>query len=68
MLLMLMIATLASGVLALFLALLVGDRSMMTISLPGFAIGAFFTIKYFTFDKSKAREEEHKRNRNRHKH
>jgi len=68
MVLMLMIATLASGVLALFLALLVGDRSMMTISIPGFVIGAFFAIRYFTFDRSKAREEEHRRNRNRHKH
>jgi len=68
MVLMLMIASLSSGVLALFLALLVGDRSMMTISIPGFVIGAFFAIRYVTFDRSRAREEEHRRNRNRHKH
>ena len=65
--LMLMIASLASGVMALLLAL-IADASLMFISIPGFAVGAFFAIKYATFDRSRARQEEHKRSRNRHKH
>jgi hypothetical protein len=65
--LMLMIASLASGIMAILLAL-TADPSLMFISIPGFAVGAFFAIKYAMFDKSKARQEEHKRSRNRHKH
>lgn len=65
--LMLMIASLASGIMAILLAL-TADPSLMFISIPGFAVGAFFAIKYAMFDKSRARQEEHKRSRNRHKH
>ena len=69
MILMIMIASLASGVLAVLLALAV-DRTgqMLIISLPGFIVGGFFAFRYAMFDKSKAKEEEHRRNRNRHKH
>jgi hypothetical protein len=68
MILMLMIASLASGVMALLLALFVEGGSMLYISVPGFMVGAFFAFKYTMYDKSKAREEEHKRSRNRRKH
>jgi uncharacterized membrane protein SpoIIM required for sporulation len=66
--LMIMIASLSSGVLAVLLALSIGGGPMLVISLPGFVVGAFFAFKYATYDKMKAREEEHKRSRNRHKH
>lgn len=69
MLLMLMIASLASGALAVLLALSVGGGSMLIISAPGFVVGAFFAFKYAIYDRSKAKEEEHRRSRNhRHKH
>jgi hypothetical protein len=68
MILMLMIASFASGVLAVLLALSIGDRSTLFISIPGFVIGAFFAVRYATFDRSRMKQEEHKRNRNRHKH
>jgi hypothetical protein len=62
-----MIASLASGGLAILLALAV-DFSIWFVSVPGFMIGAFFAFKYVTFDKSRRRAEEHKKSRNRHKH
>lgn len=65
---MIMIASVASGVLAVLLALFVGGGTMLIIALPGFIVGGFFAIKYATYDKARAREEEHKRSRNRHKH
>lgn len=65
---MLMIASLASGSLAILLSLSVGSLSMSIISIPGFVVAAFFAFKYLTYDKSKRREEEHKRSRNRHRH
>jgi hypothetical protein len=65
---MLMIACLSSGALAIPLALYVGGGSMLTISIPGFVVGAFFAFKYATFDKSKRKQEEHKRSRSRRKH
>jgi hypothetical protein len=68
MILMLMIASLASGGLALLLALSIGGGSMMIISVPGFIVGAFFAFRYATFDKSRAKQEEHRRSRDRHKH
>lgn len=68
MVLMLMIASFASGVLALLLAFSIGDRSTLLISIPGFVIGAFFALRYATFDRSRLKQEEHKRNRSRHKH
>jgi hypothetical protein len=68
MLLMLMIASLASGAMAALLALFVGGSSMLYISVPGFMVGAFFALKYAMFNRSKAKQEEHKRSRNRHKH
>ena len=64
---MLMIASLASGVLGVLVALSIG-ASMLIISVPGFIVGAFFAFRYATFDRSRAKEEEHKRSRNRHKH
>jgi hypothetical protein len=66
--LMIMIASLATAALAVLLALSVGGGPMLIISGPGFIVGGFFALKYFRFDKVKAREEEFKRNRNRHKH
>lgn len=63
-----MIASFASGGLAVLLALFVGGGPMMIISLPGFLVGGFFAFKYATFDRSKAKEEERKRSRNRHRH
>ena len=66
---MIMIASIASGVLGALLALFaVGGGPMLVISLPGFIVGAFFAFKYVRYDKSRAREEEHRRSRNRHKH
>jgi hypothetical protein len=65
--LMLMIASFSSGVLAILLGLSVGG-GMLIASIPGFAVGAFFAFRYAMFDRSKAKEEEHKRSRNRHKH
>lgn len=64
---MLMIASLASGGLAVLLALSI-EASMLIISIPGFLVGAFFAFKYAMYDRSKAKEEEHKRSRNRHRH
>jgi uncharacterized membrane protein YoaK (UPF0700 family) len=66
--LMIMIASLASGILGVLLALFVGGGPMLVISIPGFVVGAFFAFKYARYDKSKAKEEEHRRSRNRHKH
>lgn len=65
---MLMIASLASGALAIPLALYIGSGQMLLIAVPGFVIGAFFAFKYATFDKTKRKQEEHKRSRNRHRH
>jgi len=65
---MLMIASFASGAMAVLLALFVGGGPMMIISLPGFMVGGFFAFKYSTYDRSKAKEEEYKRSRNRHRH
>ena len=67
--LMLMIASFASGALAVLLSLFImGSTQMLTISIPGFVVGAFFAAKYAMFDKKKRKQEEHKRSRNRHKH
>ncbi len=66
--LMLMIASLASGVMAVLLALSFRESSMLIISIPGFVVGAFFAFKYATFDRSRAKQEEHKRSRNRNRH
>ena len=65
--LMLMIASIASGVLGILLSLAV-STSVWFISVPGFMVGAFFAFKYATFDRSRRRAEEHKKSRNRHKH
>jgi uncharacterized membrane protein SpoIIM required for sporulation len=65
---MLMIASLASGALAVPLGLYIGGGSMLIMAIPGFVVGAFFAFKYATFDKSKKKQEEHKRSRSRHKH
>ena len=65
---MLMIASLASGVLAVMLSLFIGSTQMLVISIPGFVIGAFFAFKYFTYDRSRRKEEEHKKSRNRNRH
>lgn len=68
MILMLMIASLASGGMAMLLALSIGGGSMLIISVPGFVIGAFFAFRYAMYDRSKAKQEEHRRSRDRHKH
>jgi len=64
---MLMIASIASGVLGIVLSLAVGP-SLWFISVPGFLVGAFFAFKYVTFDRSRKRAEEHRKSRNRHRH
>lgn len=68
MLLMFMVATLASGALAVLLSLFLGSPEMLIVSVPGFVVGAFFAVKYATYDRTKRKEEEHKRNRNRRRH
>jgi hypothetical protein len=65
---MLMIASLASGVLSVLFALYIGLGQSLVISIPGFVVGAFFAFKYATYDRSRRKEEEHKRSRNRHRH
>lgn len=65
MVLMFMIASLASGVLALLLAAAAGS-SFLIYSIPGFVVGAFFAFKYATFGRKKAREEEHRKRRGKH--
>jgi Flp pilus assembly protein TadB len=57
--LMLMIASLSCGVLAVFLSLLIGIS--LIIAMPGLVIGAFFAFRYAMYDKSKARKEEEKK-------
>jgi hypothetical protein len=63
----LMLASLASAGLAVLMAMTLRTSSLLTISIPGFVIGAFFAYKYYAFDKTREREEQHRRNRrNRH--
>jgi hypothetical protein len=62
MVLMFMIASLASGALALLLAAAAGG-SFLVFSVPGFVVGAFFAFKYATFGRGQAKQEEHKRRR-----
>jgi hypothetical protein len=60
-----MVASLVSAALAILLALGTRSTSMIFISIPGFAVGGFFALKYATFGKAEQRQEEHKRNRRR---
>jgi hypothetical protein len=62
-LLMLMIASLASGAMAILLAIAVRESSLLVVSIPGFVVGGFFAFKYAMFDRKKAREEEHRKSR-----
>jgi hypothetical protein len=64
-LLMFMIASIASGIAAFLLAAAAGSQFLF-YSLPGFVIGAFFAVKYVTFDRNRAREEEHRKRRSKH--
>jgi hypothetical protein len=54
--LMVMIGSLSSGVLAVFLSLMMGLS--LIVAIPGLVIGAFFAFKYAMYDKSKAGKEE----------
>lgn len=63
---MLMIASFASGGLALLLSLMAVIS--IVVAIPGFVVGAFFAVRYATFDRSRAKQEEHRRSRDRHKH
>jgi len=63
-----MVASFASGGLGVLVAISIRDSSSLIISIPGFVVGAFFALKYVTFDKSKKKEEEHRRSRSRRKH
>jgi hypothetical protein len=65
---MLMIASFASAVLAILMALSIGQGAMLITSIPGFVVGGFFAFRYAMYDRSKAKEEEHRRSRNRRKH
>lgn len=64
--LMFMLASFASGGMAILLAAAAGSSSFLMFSAPGFIIGAFFAYKYAVFDKKKTREEEHRRKRHKH--
>ena len=62
--LMLTIASLSCGVLAIFLSFLAGISFI--IALPGLVIGVFFAYRYAKYNRVKDREEEqHKRSRKR---
>jgi hypothetical protein len=65
---MLMLACFASGGLAVPLALYLGGLQLLIIAIPGFVVGAFFAVKYVTFDRNKQKQEEHRKSRSRHKH
>jgi Flp pilus assembly protein TadB len=54
--LMVMIGSLACGLLAVFLSLMIGLS--LIIAIPGLVIGAFFAFRYAMYNKSKAGEEE----------
>jgi hypothetical protein len=54
--LMVMIGSLSSGLLAVFLSLMIGLS--LIVAIPGLVIGAFFAFKYAMYDKSKAGKEE----------
>ena len=61
-----MIGSLSSGILAIFLSLLLGVS--LIIAMPGLIIGAFFAFRYAKYDRSKAskqKEEEDRKNRRR---
>jgi hypothetical protein len=62
-LLMFMIISLVSGGLAVLMAIAVGSREFLIISIPGFAVGGFFAIKYMLHGKKETREEEHRKSR-----
>lgn len=65
--LMLMIASLSCGILAVFLAFLAGISTI--IALPGLVIAVFFAYRYAVYNRTKGRgeggEQEHKRSRKR---
>jgi fatty acid desaturase len=61
--LMVMIGSLACGLLALFLSLMIGLS--LIIAIPGLVIGAFFAFRYATYNKSKGGEEEEEREQKR---
>ena len=61
--LMLMIASLSCGVLAIFLSFLAGISFI--IALPGLVVGVFFAYRYATHNQVKDQEEQHKRSRKR---
>jgi 4-hydroxybenzoate polyprenyltransferase len=61
--LMLMIASLSCGVLAIFLSFLAGVSFI--IALPGLVVGVFFAYRYATHNRVKDQEEEQKRSRKR---
>jgi membrane protein implicated in regulation of membrane protease activity len=64
--LMLMIASLACAVLAVFLSLLA--EVSVIIAIPGFVVGIFFAFKYAMYNRTREHEEEHKRSKKGHKH
>ncbi|MDQ3883520.1 MAG: hypothetical protein M3243_05650 [Thermoproteota archaeon] len=53
--LMVMIGSLACGILAVFLSLIIGIS--LIIAIPGLVIGAYFALRYTMYDKSKDRKE-----------
>jgi 4-hydroxybenzoate polyprenyltransferase len=65
--LLLMIASLSCGVLAIFLSFVAGIS--VIIALPGLVVAAFFAYRYTMYDRIKGRgrkEEEHRRGKKRH--
>jgi 4-hydroxybenzoate polyprenyltransferase len=59
--LMVMIGSLACGVLAVSLSLMIGIS--LIIAIPGLMIGGFFAFKYAMYDKNKARKKEEEEER-----
>ncbi|MFL6475015.1 MAG: hypothetical protein ACJ701_08410 [Nitrososphaera sp.] len=64
--LMLMIASISCGILAIVMSLLIGMS--IIIAIPGLVVGAFFAFRYVMYNNRKASEEQedHRRRRNTH--
>lgn len=54
--LMLMVGSISSGILAVLLSFLTGIS--LLIAMPGLIIGAFFAFRYAMYDKTKATKEQ----------
>ncbi|MFL6497029.1 MAG: hypothetical protein ACJ703_11475 [Nitrososphaera sp.] len=64
--LMLMIASISCGILAIVMSLLIGMS--IIIAIPGLVVGAFFVFRYVMYNNRKASEEQEDRRRRRNTH